>query len=740
MWPAARVLAGCAIAAVACAFGVSGAALGGPGRLRELRVEVRSCERGAAIPGADVEVCATDVDGVRAASPSAGPADSDATSRTRTVTGADGVAVLDAADKGTFRIRVSATGFATALRTPPATGNALVVALGAGHTVQGSVSSVVPVQPKAPSAGPESRCTVLAGPVSFAADADWAFSSAVVDENGGFRLTGLPRGPIELWLVCGDQRPRCIGTISVPGVTAIPEVRPPAAAPPIASGTGVSLYGPDSQITGEVAVHVTDAEGGSVAGATAWISAGFAPPSLGSIRAVTGRDGRTSIPSLGPGVATAVSVSAAGFADTIVAGPQFDAAVTAHSTLAIRLDRRRPVTLRAVDAITGKPVRGAYVWAVAAAAPGGGNSESEPPRWNGGLRDAAVGITDDNGVAEIHGMPVAGGRLQIDAIGYRSGRTWVGGDAVTAIAKLQPSLDVAGRAVLTGGAGANEVPPRSGRGLPAAGVRVWLHRQDAARGAVSTFGPARTDQLGAFRFADVPEGQWWVVSEAADDPDVAPCAVGPLEAGRLDVVLELRKRRTVRGVVRDASGAPVVSAAVLCRADRETNVDDDTPRTDASGRFTSRDAPWGAFGAVVIADRIGPGGRQRRVVRVPPTDPGDSELSVTVGGGGTIRGVLLSAAGDPCRGVPIIAIDAADPDADVAFGRLSPWSGCVTDSDGRFEIAGLALTTHRLWLVWDWRDPPTSGGQAPPWLNKEVSPRGGISPGAATVTLRIPAR
>lgn len=172
---------------------------------------------------------------------------------------------------------------------------------------------------------------------------------------------------------------------------------------------------------------------------------------------------------------------------------------------------------------------------------------------------------------------------------------------------------------------------------------------------------------------------------------------------RMDVALvagtPLRGR-----VVRAPGGEPVAGAEVYAwNASTEAEIDFDPPlflgddssgvRTDADGRFAFAAAPPDAD--VVLAARA-PG--LATVSRTIAAGSASAEVTLELGGGAVIEGVVRDAQGRPVESADVYAVPRGDDSilmipterwlADRRQVRLTPCD--VTDGDGRYRIAGLA--------------------------------------------------
>lgn len=165
-------------------------------------------------------------------------------------------------------------------------------------------------------------------------------------------------------------------------------------------------------------------------------------------------------------------------------------------------------------------------------------------------------------------------------------------------------------------------------------------------------------------------------------------AVAPAGPQRLEItgveaierVWEVERGQTIRGVVVDASGAPVpglsVSAAMMTPATEFAVAGGGgfDEATDAAGRFEIAGLVPGAYVLHPFADGVAPP-REPVAVELPAGRDVD-DVRVTLPPQGRVRGVVVDDLGDPVGGVFVVAIG-------------EQGGGAQSSEDGRFEIRGL---------------------------------------------------
>ncbi len=227
-------------------------------------------------------------------------------------------------------------------------------------------------------------------------------------------------------------------------------------------------------------------------------------------------------------------------------------------------------------------------------------------------------------------------------------------------------------------------------GHPIAGARVaWFPYRDEDQSLLdqatgkepAPLGETKTDASGNFRVAlDKPGLSVALRIEPAGFPQAR--FSGPFESSE-DVSLfevQVPAAQKAAGTVVDEASQPVggvrvlaLSSEILAQGDERFLAE---TRTLADGSFTMPDAPEGPRVLLALAEGF---------VRSPhlQIDAARDER-IVVKRGGSVRGILLDAAGQPVAGAIVTAGDLAG----------------VTDSAGRYEIAGLAAGSQHVATVW----------------------------------------
>ncbi len=215
-----------------------------------------------------------------------------------------------------------------------------------------------------------------------------------------------------------------------------------------------------------------------------------------------------------------------------------------------------------------------------------------------------------------------------------------------------------------------------------------------------SFGPPKTVD-GAFEYVDVRAGTYFLVAEA---PGYAGGRSEQLVIGQSErregIVIRLVKGATVLGRVIDAAGKPVADAVVSIDAAAMSDPNNIFGRLFATQlRRELKEARTTAEGTYRIPNVLD--GKYALKVRHPDFGPFDdpnpfdvpksgevSRPDVNLSRGGTIRGVILRKDGSPDNQ----AMVTVTPVTAGGFNQRQ----AQTDSDGRFEISGLAAGEYRV--------------------------------------------
>jgi RNA polymerase sigma-70 factor (ECF subfamily) len=213
--------------------------------------------------------------------------------------------------------------------------------------------------------------------------------------------------------------------------------------------------------------------------------------------------------------------------------------------------------------------------------------------------------------------------------------------------------------------GALVVDLRTFHNAPVADADVELRLE--SREAPASDMRASSDETGVARFPRLPGGRWSLLARADGFADANGAVVVPPKSERR-VSLFLDQSHEIRGVVRDARGAPVAGAIIDWVAPRPRPV-----VSDAAGDFVLSGVPSGEI--QLRAGRSKDALSYAQLVRVPDISTIDVVLidvpTVTV-----IGTVVDDASGAPIAGV------------EVGCAVLRP-TPCLTDAEGRFRLAGV---------------------------------------------------
>lgn len=236
---------------------------------------------------------------------------------------------------------------------------------------------------------------------------------------------------------------------------------------------------------------------------------------------------------------------------------------------------------------------------------------------------------------------------------------------------------LAAAAPLLAGSVAGRVMDGAGKPVPGAKVRWMEYRTDdqavldASEGREpAVLGETATGTDGRFRIVlDKPDVSVGVRISAPGSPSIR--LGGPFDSSD-DVSVDdvhVAPSEKVAGKIADDEGKPVAGARVrIVSSDPFSDQDVDSlgeATTGADGTFTILDAPAGARAISVRAA----GYVSASQVQVDPRP----DLRVTLKHGGTIRGIVLDAAGKPAAGALVISEDQA----------------AVADAQGAFRITGV---------------------------------------------------
>lgn len=336
---------------------------------------------------------------------------------------------------------------------------------------------------------------------------------------------------------------------------------------------------------------------------------------------------------------------------------------------------------------------------------------------------AVAGVVNDG-----QGHPVAGALVNVFVEGETLRSASTDGAGAFRIADLSRN-----RAAVIGVNAAGFAPGRSAATPPAENVVVVLNKSGTIRGRVEDaetgspvtdftisrsagpggrgrgFGPGgggapgggasplevHSDD-GTFELADVPPGAWTARAVAAGyrSADVAGIEVGEAEV-KEGVVLSLRRGAAISGKVVDAAaGAPVANATVAVSSagvpaagpPGTAPASGSTAQTDADGRFALDALPDGKVTLTVSHPDYLAASRG--------ADPAaTSDLTIALGKGGDISGVVVSAGGSaPVTGATVVLAAEGDTGAGGGFGSQT----AQVDASGAFRFEHLGPGRYRL--------------------------------------------
>jgi protocatechuate 3,4-dioxygenase beta subunit len=252
---------------------------------------------------------------------------------------------------------------------------------------------------------------------------------------------------------------------------------------------------------------------------------------------------------------------------------------------------------------------------------------------------------------------------------------------------LEPGLPIVGQVVGPDGVGVG-------------GARVvamtWENQ-------VTSRNEATADQNGRFQVDDL-QNLAYILMVKAEGYEQA--RMNRIQAGKVDVVIELKRQATVSGHV-VANGKPVKDFDVELRRTSPTPTPDAAviyESTDlraevrgGDGSFSIVGVTSGHYSALVTAEGFAPTGS---TVFQVIEDQAPPPMTISLAAGGSLRGRVLDPSGAPLAGVQVRCADnvMSGAEDDPFFGEL--FSGAATpkktrtNSEGYFELAALAPATY----------------------------------------------
>jgi protocatechuate 3,4-dioxygenase beta subunit len=335
------------------------------------------------------------------------------------------------------------------------------------------------------------------------------------------------------------------------------------------------------------------------------------------------------------------------------------------------LDRGHTLRVRVVTDGTGEPIAGA---AASLVVPAEGGAHVD---WANGPPPPVVHATSGpDGRLAVEHVPSGRYELRIGAPGHVDAavETTLPRDEPVTVA-LAASLSLAGVVRYADGT--------------APGVVDLAFRPEGSEDSVRS---CECDSMGRFVVRGLSAGRY-VVAVARDFDNRANFLegdVGPYEAGRTDVVVTVRRGRTIVGrvVAPDGTG---VSRAFLRAVDGEGDWIG-SARSTGDGSFEIVALPDGVYVVLVKANGFTPFSRDGVAA-------GARDVRLVLSRGKSISGTIVHEDGRPVAGVDVYAVspgrggyhDSDDPHA-------------RTDAEGRFALGGLARETYEVALAGDHRE------------------------------------
>lgn len=299
------------------------------------------------------------------------------------------------------------------------------------------------------------------------------------------------------------------------------------------------------------------------------------------------------------------------------------------------------VSGRIIDAVSRKGIAGAR------------GQLQDADAWNDGGTVPRIFTTDEQGYFSVNSLPASTYVLTAQATGYASYNGWQGQGRINLAAGgekdlgdigMMPAASVVGR-VLSGE-----------NGQPLEGASVSLRQNNQWGGWATT--SAVTDAQGRFEMRDVEPGVYTVRAQGNGFAQLE-LANQAVEAGaRLDLGdLKLNRGLSLSGVVTGPDDKPVAGAGVSLGRPTEgfgwgrEEADIASATTAQDGAFTLTGVSEGSLRLSVRADAFAP---YAETIQVSGTQ---SDLRIKLSRGGSVKGRVLTAAGEPVAGASISAID-----------------------------------------------------------------------------------
>lgn len=307
--------------------------------------------------------------------------------------------------------------------------------------------------------------------------------------------------------------------------------------------------------------------------------------------------------------------------------------------------------------------------------------------------------TKSDGTGHFEFKNVAGGprNLTVMAAGYGTmivpNVTFkgTGDDRQEREVKLSPGFPLGGRVLV------------QGTNQPLAGATVVAMTFNATS---QSRGEAVSGPDGSFLVENLQQGAYMLQVELDCYSQVR---MNRVQVGDMNIVAEMRPRTTVMGKVIDAAGNPVRSFTVSPKragdgAAEQTfleNLNLDQSFESADGTFTVCNFDKGTYVVAIDAPGFATALSEKFTI---VENQAPLNLTIRVNLGGSIRGKLVDASGNPIKGAVVGSFDAGLDDInDPLFGNLIS-SGATkrkvrSDRDGNFELAMLAPADYQLEIV-----------------------------------------
>lgn len=345
------------------------------------------------------------------------------------------------------------------------------------------------------------------------------------------------------------------------------------------------------------------------------------------------------------------------------------------------------VSGRIIDAVSRKGIAGAR------------GQLQDAEAWNDGGTVPRSFTTDEQGYFSVNSLPASTYVLSVQATGYANYNGWQGQGRVNLAAGgekdlgeigMMPAASVIGRVI------------SEENGQPLQDARVEL-RQNNQWGGWSTKS-VPTDAEGRFELSDVEPGAYTVRAHINGYAQLE-LANQAVEAGaRLDLGdLKLGRGLSLSGMVTGPDDKPVVGASVELARPTEgfgwggENNEIASALTRQDGTFTLTGVNEGSLRLSVRADKFAP---HSETIQVSGSREG---LRIKLSRGGSVKGRVLTAAGEPVAGASISALDhksqayslfKTQRSAMWGFAFMGDGSRATSGEDGSFVLSNIPEGTY----------------------------------------------